>query len=47
MTGTDEHGFKIQQAAHEKGLGEGEFCDIISERFRVGSFLNCRFCENA
>lgn len=39
LTGTDEHGLKIQKAAREKGLGEKEFCDGISERFRVGSFI--------
>ena len=38
LTGTDEHGLKIQKAARENGLGEKEFCDGISERFRVGSF---------
>jgi methionyl-tRNA synthetase len=34
-TGTDEHGMKIQQAAKKAGLGEREFCDGVSERFRV------------
>jgi methionyl-tRNA synthetase len=38
LTGTDEHGLKIQKAAREQGLGEKEFCDGISERFRVSSF---------
>jgi methionyl-tRNA synthetase len=38
LTGTDEHGLKIQKAARDQGLGEKEFCDSISERFRVGSF---------
>ncbi|WWC89531.1 methionine-tRNA ligase [Kwoniella dendrophila CBS 6074] len=33
-TGTDEHGMKIQQAAKAKGIGEQEFCDDVSERFR-------------
>ncbi|OCF36953.1 methionine-tRNA ligase [Kwoniella heveanensis BCC8398] len=33
-TGTDEHGMKIQQAAKAKGIGEQEFCDEVSERFR-------------
>jgi methionyl-tRNA synthetase len=41
ITGTDEHGLKIQKAASDQGLGEKEFCDGISERFRVGSFLDC------
>lgn len=35
-TGTDEHGMKIQQAAKAAGIGEQEFCDGVSERFRVG-----------
>ena len=39
LTGTDQHGLKIQKAAREQGLGEKEFCDGISERFRVGSFF--------
>ena len=34
-TGTDEHGMKIQQAAKAAGVGEREFCDGVSERFRV------------
>jgi methionyl-tRNA synthetase len=39
LTGTDEHGLKIQKAAREQGLDEKEFCDGISERFRVCSFF--------
>jgi methionyl-tRNA synthetase len=34
-TGTDEHGMKIQQAAKTAGQSEKEFCDGVSERFRV------------
>lgn len=34
-TGTDEHGLKIQQAAKANGVGEQEFCDAVSQRFRV------------
>lgn len=37
-TGTDEHGMKIQQAAAKGGMSEKEFCDEVSQRFRV-SFL--------
>ncbi|EIW70887.1 hypothetical protein TREMEDRAFT_43432 [Tremella mesenterica DSM 1558] len=33
-TGTDEHGLKIQQAAKGKVMGEKEFCDDVSMRFR-------------
>jgi methionyl-tRNA synthetase len=35
VTGTDEHGFKIQKAALDKGLPPQEFCDTISQQFRV------------
>jgi hypothetical protein len=42
LTGTDEHGLKIQKAAREQRLGENEFCDAISERFRVGSFFTVK-----
>ncbi|KAF8531612.1 tRNA synthetases class I (M)-domain-containing protein [Gautieria morchelliformis] len=37
VTGTDEHGSKIQKAAHDQGMSgrEQEFCDKISGRFRV------------
>ena len=34
LTGTDEHGQKIQRAAHEKGLNPLLFCDEISRTFR-------------
>lgn len=37
MTGTDEHGLKIQQAAKAKGLDPQSFCDQLSQHFRVGS----------
>lgn len=36
MTGTDEHGLKIQQAAKAKGLEPLAFCDQLSQHFRVG-----------
>lgn len=35
LAGTDEHGLKIQKAAKDKGLPPPEFCDQISEQFRV------------
>ncbi|KAA1466632.1 hypothetical protein DENSPDRAFT_831497 [Dentipellis sp. KUC8613] len=35
MTGTDEHGLKIQKAAKEKGLEPSVFCDQLSEHFRA------------
>ncbi|MDC0054531.1 methionine--tRNA ligase [Candidatus Pelagibacter sp.] len=34
LTGTDEHGLKIQRAAEEKGIEPKKFCDDISETFR-------------
>ncbi|HEX7663538.1 MAG TPA: class I tRNA ligase family protein, partial [Polyangiaceae bacterium] len=34
LTGTDEHGLKIERAAKEQGLSPKAFTDGISERFR-------------
>ncbi|KIK67088.1 hypothetical protein GYMLUDRAFT_257036 [Collybiopsis luxurians FD-317 M1] len=34
VTGTDEHGLKIQKAAFDKGLHPKEFCNTISQQFR-------------
>ena len=34
LTGTDEHGLKIQRAAEKKGLDPILFCDEISKNFR-------------
>ncbi len=34
LTGTDEHGLKIQRAAENKGLDTLNFCDEISQTFR-------------
>jgi len=34
LTGTDEHGLKIQRAAEKKGVKPLQFCDEISETFR-------------
>ena len=34
LTGTDEHGLKIQRAAEEKNTDPQKFCDEISETFR-------------
>ncbi len=33
LTGTDEHGQKIQKAANEKGLTPQEHCDFIANKF--------------
>ena len=34
LTGTDEHGLKIQRAAEKKGVDPQTFCNEISETFR-------------
>jgi len=34
LTGTDEHGLKIQRSAEKQGLDPKKFCDQISETFR-------------
>ena len=34
LTGTDEHGLKIQSAAEKKELDTLKFCDLISQTFR-------------
>jgi len=34
LTGTDEHGLKIQRAAEQKGMETQKFCDEISNTFR-------------
>ena len=41
LTGTDEHGLKIQRAAEKKGIDPKVFCDEISKTFRnLSSTLN-------
>ena len=41
LTGTDEHGLKIQRAAEKKGLDTLEFCNEISKTFRdLSKILN-------
>lgn len=35
LTGTDEHGMKIQKAAESKGVTPRELCDTVSKRFEV------------
>lgn len=34
LTGSDEHGIKIQKTAAEKGVSPKEFCDEISDKFK-------------
>ncbi len=41
LTGTDEHGQKIQRAAEKKGIDPKSFCDEISKTFRdLSKILN-------
>ena len=41
LTGTDEHGLKIQRAAENKNIEPLEFCDQISQNFReLSDILN-------
>ena len=41
LTGTDEHGLKIQRAAEKKGVDPLKFCDEISKTFRdLSKLLN-------
>lgn len=39
LTGTDEHGLKIYQAARDKGIDPQQFCDEVSQTFRNMSKL--------
>ena len=34
LTGTDEHGQKVQQSAEKQGISPKEFCDNISAKFK-------------
>ena len=34
LTGTDEHGIKIQKTSKEQGMTEQEFCDINAQKFK-------------
>ena len=41
LTGTDEHGLKIQRAAKKKGINTLKFCDEISQTFKdLSKILN-------
>src|SRR6185312_11837922 len=41
LTGTDEHGLKMQQAAHKEGLTPRELADRNAQAFRdMGRLLN-------
>jgi methionyl-tRNA synthetase len=39
LTGTDEHGLKVQKAAQAKGVAPDAFCDELSGHFRVCSLF--------
>ena len=41
LTGTDEHGLKIQRAAEKNGVDPQTFCDEISQTFKnLSEILN-------
>ena len=42
VTGTDEHGMKLQKASRERGMEPLAFCDELSQHFRVGVNLRLR-----
>ena len=39
LTGTDEHGMNIQQAAADAGMDTQAFCDMNCRTFKVGLAL--------
>ncbi|KPQ08723.1 MAG: methionyl-tRNA synthetase [Saliniramus fredricksonii] len=44
MTGTDEHGLKVQQTARKNGVSPKEFVDGLAPQFEaMGERLNCSF----
>ena len=44
LTGTDEHGQKVQQAAEKNGISPQEHCDMYATRFReLWSYFNLSF----
>ncbi len=44
MTGTDEHGLKVQQTARKNGVTPKEFVDGLAPQFQaMGERLNCSF----
>jgi len=46
LTGTDDHGLKIQQAAAAAGLSPRQFCDSSSNRFKVHPCLSYLFTNS-
>ena len=44
LTGTDEHGQKVQQAAEKNGISPQEHCDIYAKRFQeLWSYFNLSY----
>jgi methionyl-tRNA synthetase len=44
LTGTDEHGLKVQQTATREGMSPKAFVDMMATKFReMGERLNCSF----
>jgi methionyl-tRNA synthetase len=42
LTGTDEHGQKVEKSAHAAGMEPQAFTDMVSQNFReLATFLNC------
>src|ERR1700691_478697 len=42
LTGTDEHGQKVEQAARAAGLAPQDYCDRVSAEFReMTRLMNC------
>src|SRR5574344_1307790 len=47
LTGTDEHGIKIQKTAAEKGISPQQLCDENSAKFQAAwKELNVDYCQN-
>ena len=40
LTGTDEHGLKIQRSAEKQNIDPLEFCNQISQTFRAVSYTH-------
>ena len=46
LTGTDEHGLKIQRSAEKQNIDPLEFCNQISQTFRdLSKTLNCNITD--
>ncbi|HIG31411.1 MAG TPA: methionine--tRNA ligase [Verrucomicrobiales bacterium] len=45
LTGTDEHGQKVNQAAQDDGKSTSEFCDLLAEEWREFSKI-LKLCNN-